>query len=119
MTFEEDYATILQNGAWTLHKKCPPIIEEWEAEEPPDEAIRLINSDVEVEEGTASDGTIIYERESGTIVFWTSNKAERSNIEQDIKDIIKDSGDNALIIGLIPTSFLDKYGMEFTVRRIP
>jgi len=118
MTFTEDYTTILQNGTWTLHGTCPLIIEEWEVEEPPDEGIRLTDDDVDLEEGTAADGSAIYERQDGLIQFWTTNKSKRANIYQDIKDIVKDSGDHGLIVSSKPISFLDKYGYQLTVRRL-
>ena len=119
MTFEEDYTTILKNGRWTRHGSCPIIIEEWESEgETPDEGIRLINDDVDTEEGSDCYGKIHYEKEGGTITTWANNKQDRENIRLDIIDIINVSGDNAIISGYLPITFMEKKGFEMRIRRI-
>lgn len=118
MTFVEDYKTILKNGTWTNFGAPPTIIEDWEAEEPPDEGLRLAPADVEVEDGTASNGDIIFEEQEGTITFWASNKATRLKMENDIKSIIKASGDNGIITSKTIVNFLDKNAMEIRVKRI-
>lgn len=118
--FADDYEPILKNGTWTRHKKCPPLLEEWESEgEAPDEGIRLVNDDVDTEDGSASDGKIIYENQSGTILAWANNKTDRYNILLDVIDIVNSSGDNAIITGYLPTSWMEKKGFEMRIRRIP
>ena len=77
----------------------------------------LFDEDIDTAEGSASNGKLIYEMQTGLIEAWTSNRVDRKKLRDDLVAIVENSNENVEIIGLLPTNFLDLYGNEISVRR--
>lgn len=83
----------------------------------PDEGIMIFDDDIDTEEGSDSYGSIIYEKQPGTIDCWTSSRSDRKKLRDDMVSIIEKSGENALITGIRPINFLDYHAFEISLRR--
>ena len=112
--------TVIKNGNFAKLKRIPPIILGGldNKRGAPDEGIMIDDDDVDIEDGTASDGTIIYEWQTAIIIMWSSTKEDRQNLKTDLQNILKpiNSGLGLKILGISPTRFIDNYGFEMRVR---
>lgn len=55
--------------------------------------------------------------QSGIIQAWTSNRADRQKLRDDLVYIIENSGENVLMTGMGVTNFLNNYRIEIRLRR--
>lgn len=83
----------------------------------PDEGIMVLDDDIDPSEGSDSYGKIIYEKQEGSIVGWTSNREDRQKLRDDLVYIIENSGENVLMTYMGPTNFLNYYAIEIRLRR--
>ena len=119
MTLAEEITDYLNDGVWTTHKSNPGIIEDWESRrEVPDEGIKVIDDDVDTEDGRDTYGTILYERQVATLLLWSTTKAMRDEIKNDIIAILAAADVRIYCSGWIPKAYgISKYGYEMRFLR--
>jgi len=120
-TFYSVVEPVLLAGTWTNVGSTPKIkrehVEGWSGIE--DEGILIEDSIAkELEEGTASDGTIVYETLRGVIKVRSTIESELDKYEADIKAILKASSLGYQILNILPIPYENKYSLEMEVKII-
>jgi len=120
-TFYSVIQPVLLAGIWTNVGSTPKIkrehVEGWSGIE--NEGI-LIEDSVpkELEEGTAIDGTIVYEILRGVIKVRSTIESELDKYEADIEAILKVSSLKYIILNILPIPYENKYSLEMEVEII-
>lgn len=118
-TFWSVIQPVLVAGPWTNKEKTPKIkrrgVEGWSGME---EMGILIKDSIpkEIEEGTASDGTIVYEILKGVLEVRDTKQSELDKLEADIKAILKASSLNYMIMSILPIPFENIHSFEMEIR---
>ena len=116
----EDLEEIIKAGVFLNLNRKPPVLlgGEYSESEMPYEGIFIIDEDID--SGTGSDcyGKIIYEGQSCTVRAWTTSRPDRAKLKDDLVKIIEDDLANSIMPSILPIDFLDKHGIEITVRRL-
>lgn len=116
----EDLEILLKAGDYlNLNRKLPVAIGgDYSEKNMPYEGIFIIDEDIDTGDGSDSFGKIIYENQTCTVRAWTTNRTERKSLKKDIVKIIEDDLANSIMPSILPIDFLDKHGIEITVRRL-
>lgn len=115
----EDLEAIFKAGVFLNLNRKPPVFlgGDYSETEIPYEGIFIIDEDIDVGEGSDCYGKIIYEPQSCTVRAWTSSRTDRLKLKKDVVKIIEDDLANSVMSSLLPIDFLEKHGIEITVRR--
>lgn len=106
-------------GPYLNLKRNPPVMLGGDENkgDAPDEGIMIFDDDIDTEEGSATDGELIYEKQPGTIDCWTSSREDRQKLKLDVISIIENSGENVIITSIKPVNYLDYHAFELSLRR--
>lgn len=116
----EDLEEIIKAGVFlNLNRKVSIVLGgEYSESNMPYEGIFIVDEDIDTGEGSDCYGKIIYEPQSCTVRAWTTNRSDRAKLKKDLVKIIEDNLDNSFMPSILPIDFLDKHGIEITVRRL-
>ena len=84
----------------------------------PDEGIMIDDDDIDTEDGSDSNGEVLYEIQHGSIMAWTTSKIFRENLKKDLITLIESSNENVIIVGITPTRFIDYFAIIVKCRRL-
>lgn len=115
----EDLETIIKVGTFLNLNRRPPVLlgGDWNEKEMPYEGIFVVDEGIEVEEGSDVYGNIIFELQTCVVTAWTTNRPDRTKLKKDLITIIEDNLVHGYMSSILPIDFLDKHGIEISVRR--
>ena len=116
----EDLEVIINAGQFLNLNRKPPVAlgGDFNEKEFPDEGIFIIDEDIDTGEGSDSFGKIIYENQSCTVRAWTNSRIDREKLKKDLVKIIENDLARSYMPSILPLDFLDKHGIEITIKRL-